>query len=118
MPNPQKKATTTAIKTRTKSKAPAKKQGPTKRKKVQSTWKRRKLEDDDSTDTDKSSDTEPTQQPYRKHTKKSVVKNVEVVNDEPDSVIDVASGSDSDDRVSSDGEVWRRIWPYDTNINM
>ena len=38
-------------------------------------------------------------------TKKLVVKDVEVVNDEPDSVIDVASGSDSDDRVSSDGEV-------------
>ena len=105
MPNPQKKATTTAIKTRTKSKAPAKKQGPTKRKNVQSTRKRRKPEDDDSTDTDKSSDTEPTQQPHRKRTKELVVKDMEVVNDKPDSVIDVASGSDSDDRVSSDGEV-------------
>ena len=105
MPNPQKKAAATAIKTRTKSKAPAKKQGPTKRKKVQSTRKRRKPEDDDSTNTDKSSDIEPTQQPHRKCTKKLVVKDVEVVNDEPDSVIDIALGSDSDNRVSSDGEV-------------
>jgi len=105
MTNPQKKAAATAIKTRTKSKAPAKKQGPTKRKKVQSTQKRRKPEDDDSTNTDKSSDIEPTQQPHRKRAKKSVLKDVEVVNDEPDSVIDLASGSDSDDRVSSDGEV-------------
>jgi len=45
-------------------------------------------------------------------------RNTEVVNDEPDSVIDVALGSDSDDRVSSDGEVRRWVWPYDTNINM
>jgi len=117
MPNSQKKAAT-ATKTRTKAKAPAKKQGPTKGKKVQTTQKQRKPEDDNSTDTDKSSDIEPTQQPYRKRTKKSVAKDVEVVDNEPDTMIDLASGSDSDDKVSSNGEVWYWAWPYDTNINM
>jgi len=104
MPNSQKKAAT-ATKTRTKAKAPAKKQGPTKGKKVQTTQKQRKPEDDNSTDTDKSSDIEPTQQPYRKRTKKSVAKDVEVVDNEPDTMIDLAPGSDSDDKVSSNGEV-------------
>ena len=99
MQKSQKKATT-ATKTKTKSKAPEKKQGCVSKRKPE----------DDPTDSKESSDPEPTYLQHRKHVKQSVDDGMDIVDDGPEVVISLVSGSDRDETRSSDEEV--RSWAH------
>jgi hypothetical protein len=100
MAKPQTQATIT-MKTLTKiySKAPIKKQGSAK---TQTVYKQKP--EHDPTDSDASSnksDPEPIYMPHRKRAKQSVDDDMDIVDDEPEVIIDLVSGGSGDDAASS-----------------
>ena len=103
-PKPLTQATiTTKTKTKIYSKA------PTKKKKTQTVWHAHKRKpEDDPTDNNSSSPSSPesTHALQKKHAKQSVVNNVNIVNNEPEVVINLISGSGSDNSMLSNDEVW------------
>jgi len=101
-PKPLTQATiTTKTKTKIYSKAPTKKQGPIKTQTVRHAHKRKP--EDNPTDGDNSSSPsspESTHVPHRKRAKQSVVNEVDIVNNEPEVVINLLSGSGGDNSTS------------------
>jgi len=97
---------TTKTLTKIYSKTPTKKKGPSKIQTVQcaSKWK----PDDNPTDSDKSSgsDQDSSHVPHKKCAKQSVDDGMETVDDEPEVVINLVSGSGGDDATSSSDKVW------------